>query len=88
MTTSTMAHTWAFEICGYKLNVFCLPQHNKIAALNSKVSSNTITLLTNLVLIGVFSFRGHNPLSMHALSHSCLLFLDFFVHAIVLCNAA
>ncbi len=57
-----------------------------MASLNFITSSNMITLLTNLVFIGVFNFWGCNLLSTHALSYSCLPFLDFFVHVIVFCK--
>jgi hypothetical protein len=86
MIVLAMAHTWAFVTHCCKLNVFFLPKHSRIAALNCKVFSKIITLLTNLVLMGVFNFQGHNPLSMHALSHSHLPFPDFFVHVMVFCN--
>ncbi len=85
---SPMAHTWAFKTCCYKLNDFCLPSHNRIVVFNSKVFSNIITLLANLILTRVFNFWSHIPLSMHALSHSNLPFPNFFGHVMVFCNLA
>jgi len=43
-------------------------------------------LANNLNWTRVFNFQSHNPLSMHALSHSCLLFPNSYVRLIIFYN--
>jgi hypothetical protein len=62
------------------------PKHKFMAFQYSKVSWKRMTLLVNLVFIGVFSFQWESPTSTHAFCHSLHPLLDFLLQVIVFCS--
>jgi len=63
--------------------ISCLPWQR---SLYFKVFWNIITLLANLVFIGVFNFQWKSPRSRHAFCHSLHPLVNFLIYMIVFCK--